>query len=62
MGEIVNLRAARKRAKRLEKNRRAEQQRLTHGRAKSTRKLAAARLEKAHRELDAHRIDKGDNQ
>lgn len=61
MGELVNLRAARKQAKRQEKERVAAQNRLAHGRAKSERRLAAARREKGCRELDAHRIERGDD-
>jgi hypothetical protein len=60
MGNLVNLRTARKRAKR----RRAEQQaaanRLVHGRSKSERALMRSQSDKADRSLDQHRIESGD--
>jgi hypothetical protein len=36
--------------------RRAEENRLVHGRPKTERRLEKARAEKARRELDAHRL------
>ena len=57
MGEIVNLRRARKAAKRKEEAVHAAENRLAHGRSKATRTLEEARAEKARREIDAHRID-----
>jgi len=55
MGDIVNLRNARKRAER----QRAERTML-HGRSKAERELEANRKVKAHRDLDRHRIETGD--
>jgi Domain of unknown function (DUF4169) len=60
MGDIVNLRMARKQAKRDRDERRAEQNRLTHGRPKAERRLTDARNDKAQRDLDRHRIGTGD--
>ena len=60
MAELVNLRAARKRAKRLKDARDAEANRLAHGQPKHVRKLDAARRAKAVRDLDRHRIEEGD--
>ncbi len=60
MAELVNLRTARKRAKRRQDELRADSNRLVHGAPKRQRQLAAARQTKAKRELDLHRIDKGD--
>jgi Domain of unknown function (DUF4169) len=60
MGEIVNLRRARKDAKRREDAVRAAENRLTHGRSKAKRALEEARAEKARRELDAHRLETED--
>lgn len=60
MGEIVNLRRARKAAKRREDAVRAAENRIAHGRSKATRAAEEARAEKARRELDAHRIDTED--
>jgi Domain of unknown function (DUF4169) len=60
MAELVNLRTARKRAKRLMDEREAEANRLAHGQPKHLRKLTAARRVKAMRDLDRHQIDEGD--
>ena len=57
MGEVVNLRQVRKRAKREAAAAVAQQNRLRHGRPKAERSLHEARAEKAQRELEAHRID-----
>jgi hypothetical protein len=62
MGDIVNLRTARKQAARLKANRKAEQQRRAHGRTKSERVLSAARDEKARRTLDQHRLGNGESE
>jgi hypothetical protein len=59
MAELINLRTVRKRAKRREDSLRAASGRLVHGQPKSQRELEAARREKAQRDLDGHRIDKG---
>jgi hypothetical protein len=56
MAEIVNLRRARKQMKRQQEPRRAEQNRLVHGRPKAERQRERTRAEKAARELDAHRL------
>jgi len=60
MGEIVNLRTARKAAIRRRDAVRAAENRLAHGRSKTERALDEARAEKARRELDAHRIETED--
>jgi hypothetical protein len=60
MAELINLRTVRKRAKREEDAKRAEQNRLAHGRPKAERELEKARAAKLHRDLDAHRIEPGD--
>jgi malonyl CoA-acyl carrier protein transacylase len=60
MAELVNLRNARKRAKRRQDDQRADINRLAHGQPKHRRKLDAAQQAKASRDLDLHRIDKGD--
>jgi hypothetical protein len=60
MGDIVNLRSARKRAKRQLAERKAAAHRLLHGRSKAERELAAKRDAKARRDLDRHRIETGD--
>jgi hypothetical protein len=60
MGDIVNLRKARKVAKRKEEDARAQQNRLVHGRAKSARMLQGAMAAKARRDLEAHRLEPGD--
>ena len=60
MGDIVNLRNARKRAERQRAERTASANRLLHGRSKAERELEAERKVKAHRDLDRHRIETGD--
>ena len=60
MGDLVNLRKARKAAERELKERSAAANRLTHGRSKAERKLTAARDAKARHDLDQHRIRTGD--
>jgi hypothetical protein len=60
MGKIINLRTVRKALKRKLEGERAAANRLLHGRGKAERKLQAARDAKAHRDLDQHRIETGD--
>jgi hypothetical protein len=60
MAEIVNLRRVRKRAKRDEDNKRAEENRIAHGRPRAERLLQDARREQAQRRLEAHRMEGGD--
>jgi len=60
MGQLVNLRTARKRAARDKAAEQAAAKRLQHGRPKSEQALQAAQSEQARRNLDRHRIDTGD--
>jgi uncharacterized protein DUF4169 len=60
MADLINLRIARTRAKHRQDDLRADANRLAHGQPKNRRKLDAAQLAKASRDLDQHRIDKGD--
>ncbi|HEY7661699.1 MAG TPA: DUF4169 family protein [Xanthobacteraceae bacterium] len=60
MGDIVNLRSARKRLKRLTAEREAAAKRILHGRSKAERQLTLKRDGKARRDLDGHRIETGD--
>jgi hypothetical protein len=62
MGPVVNLRTARKRAKRRQAEQEAASRRLVHGRSKAERNLEQSRSDKAQRSLDQHRIDTGDGQ
>ena len=62
MGELVNLRMARKKAKRERDKQRAHENRLSHGRPIAERRLSDARAEKAQRDLDQHRIGTGEAQ
>jgi len=59
MADVVNLRTARKRAKRQKGALAAEASRFAHGRPKSVRELEAALQAKADRDLNQHRIEKG---
>jgi hypothetical protein len=56
MGDIVNLRRARRKAVRQAAERKAAANRLLHGRSKAARDLEALRGAKAQRDLDRHRI------
>ena len=61
MAELINLRTARKRAKRQQDEAHADANRLAHGQPNHQRAFTAAQAERANRNLDAHRIDKGDH-
>ena len=60
MGEVINLRKARKQAKKREDAERAASNRAVHGRTKAETTIEATRSERMRRHLDAHRIDPGD--
>jgi hypothetical protein len=60
MGDIVNLRRARKKAERLLAEQKASANRLLHGRSKAEREIDAERESKARRDLEHHRIETGD--
>ena len=60
MGELINLRNARKQVKRRSAEQKAASNRLAHGRPKAERTLEQVRGAKIERDLDAHRIDTGD--
>ncbi len=57
MGEVVNLRAARKAAERKAAGNKASQNAAKHGRSKSLKALEAARTAKAARDLDGAKRD-----
>lgn len=60
MGTIVNLRTARKQAKRRLAEQEAAQNRLAHGRSKAEKALARSQRDKDGRSLDQHRIEEKD--
>ena len=62
MGDLVNLRTARKRAKRRQAEQAAASNRLAHGRSKAERALERSRGEQTSKKLDQHRIEAGDGQ
>ena len=57
MGEVVNLRTAKKQAARKAARAAGDAQAAKHGRTKAERALERARAEKAARDLDGHRRD-----
>jgi hypothetical protein len=57
MADIVNLRIARKRAKRIQQENEAAAKRLAHGRSKAERTLAKSRTDKTRNDLAQHRIE-----
>lgn len=61
MAEVVNLRLARKQAKRRQAEQDAAQRRLVHGRGKAEKALQRAQSEKVEHELDRHRLDSGND-
>lgn len=61
MAELVNLRMARKRAKRRQKGALADAGRLAHGEPKRLRTLAAARHAKSERDHERHKMETGDD-
>ncbi len=60
MGELVNLRAVRKRAKRREDAARANTNRLSYGQPKHARDLATSQRMQTSRDLDGHRLERDD--
>lgn len=56
--EIVNLRQFRKQQARSEKEKQAEQNRISHGRTKVEKQLTKALNEKAEKALDQGRLEK----
>ena len=58
MGEIVNLRLARKRKQRAEREASAEQNRSLHGRTKAERLIEDATRERATSQHEGHRREK----
>lgn len=57
MGELVNLRQARKRRDREERAGEADANRLKHGLSKVEKTLSAARREQDARKLEGHRLE-----
>ena len=57
MGDVVNLRAARKAAEREAARAKATENAAKHGRSKALKGLEAARAEKAARDLDGAKRD-----
>jgi len=58
MGDVVNLRQARKQKARVEKERAAGQNRALHGRSKADRVQARQTADKAEKFLAGHRREK----
>lgn len=62
MGDVVNLRQFRKTKARSDKEARAEQNRLSHGRSKAEKNLTTALNDKAEKQLDQGRLEKSQNE
>jgi hypothetical protein len=60
MGHVVNLRTVRKQAKRRRAEQEAAHKRLVHGRSKQERTLQRSEDDKARKDLEGHRIERGD--
>ena len=59
MAEIINLRRARKRKERADKEAQAAENRIAFGRTKAERTVSEARNDLAKRRLEAHKRDDG---
>lgn len=57
MAEIINFRRAKKAKARADKDREAEQNRITHGRTKAEKAEAKRLQDEAQRNVDQHRLD-----
>ena len=60
-GEVVNLRQARKRKNRAEKEAKAEENRLAFGRTKAEKQASRTAIEKLHKSVDGHLLERGDD-
>ena len=60
MGEVVNLRIARKRRRREDEARQAEENRVRHGLTKAEKTAARIERRRSIDVLDGHRLAKGD--
>jgi hypothetical protein len=60
MGEVINLRKARKQAKKREDAERAASNRAVHCQTKAEKTFETTRAEQMRRHLDAHKLDSGD--
>ena len=60
MGDVVNLRRARKTVVRQQKADEAAGNRIFHGRSKAERTLQKARRDLSDRDLDCHRLGSGE--
>jgi hypothetical protein len=60
MGPVVNLRTARKQAKRRQAEQKAAQNRLVHGQRKAAKALARAEREQTQKVVEQHRIERKD--
>jgi hypothetical protein len=61
MGDVVNLRQFRKTKARAEKDKQADQNRISHGRSKAEKNLTDALNDKAEKILDQGKLDKSHN-
>ena len=59
MGQVVNLRTARKRAVRTQAEAKAVENRQRSSRSRADRLLEAAKSDKTERDLEGHRLDVG---
>ncbi|MDX3925129.1 MAG: DUF4169 family protein [Shinella sp.] len=59
-GDVVNLRQFRKQQARAEKEKQAEQNRISFGRTKAEKNLTRARNEKAESSLDQGKLDRSE--
>jgi hypothetical protein len=60
MGDLVNLRRARKARGRMEAQKKAQENRVAFGRTRAQREVGEAENELARRRLEAHRLGEAD--
>ena len=60
MGEVINLRRARKDRDKRVREEKADANRIAFGRLKIERELSEAEARQEHARLDAHRLEHGD--
>ena len=60
MGEVINLRLARKQREKREREEQARANRIAHGRTKPEREMTEATGKLARAKLDAHRLESGE--
>jgi len=62
LGDVVNLRRARKRKARAEAEARASMNRIAHGESKAMRRAREFERDRGERDVEGHRLEPGDGE